>query len=798
MLRAAFDAHGGVEVDTQGDAFFIAFPTAVGALSAATDAIGGLEGGPISVRVGLHTGTPLLTDEGYVGEDVHRAARIAASGHGGQVLVSASTAALVDREVLQDLGEHRLKDLSAPERIYQLGDDEFPALKSLYRTNLPIPGTTFLGRERELAEVLALLERDDVRLLTLTGPGGTGKTRLALQTAAAAGDAYPDGVFWVPLAALSDPRLVVETAAGVLGAKGDLAAYIADKHLLLLFDNFEHVVDAASDIAVVLGACPHVRVMVTSREPLHVSGEQEYPVPPLVHAEGVEFFCARATAIKPGFVPDEAVSAICSRLDELPLALELAAARVRALTPTQILERLEHRLPLLTGGARNLPERQRTLRATIEWSYALLSEAQQTLCARLAVFHGGCTLEAAEQLTGADLDTLQSLVEKSLVRLAEDRYGMLETIREYAAEQLEGSSKGNALRDRHAQYFHELAEVAEPHLGRARYRGPDAISRQWLAALHAEHGNLRAALERLQDAGETQSALQMAGALREFWFEAKGTLEGSRYLEAMLAADTRPTAARAEALLAAAEFRAVESVAGGENAAPEASLEAYVDEALAIHDALGDRAGRAQALWIRADLLAMSDPPAAVKVMEDAVLVLAELDDPYAHLEATRYVYWLLGLAGEDAGRRSGLEEVVARAREIDAPRTEAIALGMLAMIAVKENRDEDALSLVHEHLRRSDALDPLRLTASLFRAGFVLARTGYVAPAIRLLAASQALSEEIGARQPWLVDDAATIAGRLRKEVGDTAFEADWEEGRKLTFDEAVALALEETKPRG
>ena len=441
-MRAAFAAHGGAEVDTQGDAFFVAFPTAPGALAAAAASLDGLAGGPISVRIGLHTGTPLLTDEGYVGEDVHRAARIAACGHGGQVLVSISTAALVDSEVLHDLGEHRLKDLSAPERIYQLGEAEFPALKSLYRTNLPIPATSFLGRETELFEVAALLARDDVRLLTLTGPGGTGKTRLALQAAAEASDAYPDGVFWVPLAPLRDSALVLEEAARAVGANDGLAEHVADKKLLLLLDNFEHLLDAAAGLAGPLAICPNLRLIVTSREPLHLSGEQEYPVPPLASNEGVELFSSRARAIRPDYVPTAAVAEICRRLDDLPLALELAAARIKALSPEQILERLEQRLPLLTGGARDLPERQRTLRATIEWSHDLLQESEQRLFARLAVFRGGCTLDAAEDICDADLDTLQSLVDKSLLRHNEERYWMLETIREYATEKLDESGAG--------------------------------------------------------------------------------------------------------------------------------------------------------------------------------------------------------------------------------------------------------------------------------------------------------------------------------------------------------------------
>ncbi|HUF01720.1 MAG TPA: adenylate/guanylate cyclase domain-containing protein, partial [Gaiellaceae bacterium] len=289
VIRETCTAEAGVEVDTQGDAFFFAFPTAPGALAAAAAFTAALAPGKVRVRVGLHTGTPLLAEEGYVGDDVHRAARIAAAGHGGQVLVSSSTAQLVELE-LTDLGEHRLKDLSAPERIYQLGDCEFPALKSLYRTNVPIPATPFLGRERELQEVVQLLSAEDARLLTLTGPGGTGKTRLALQAAGLASDAYPDGVWWIPLAPLRDPTLVLATAAQTLGSKNGLAEHIADKAMLCLFDNFEQVVEAAPELAALVTACPNLHVLVTSREVLRVPGEQTYPVPPLEPREGAELF----------------------------------------------------------------------------------------------------------------------------------------------------------------------------------------------------------------------------------------------------------------------------------------------------------------------------------------------------------------------------------------------------------------------------------------------------------------------------------------------------------------------------
>ena len=538
VIREACTRHGGVEVDTQGDAFFLAFPTAPGALAAAGEMTAALASGQIQVRVGLHTGTPLLTDEGYVGGDVHRAARIAAAGHGGQVLVSASTAPLVEIE-LTNLGEHRFKDLDAPERIYQLGDGEFPELKSLYRTNLPVPATPFLGRERELVEVVGLLE--GTRLLTITGPGGMGKTRLASQAAGLASDSYPDGVWWIPLAPLRDPALVLETAAQVVGSTGGLAEHIAGKAMLLLFDNFEHVAEAAAELASLLASCPNLDLLVTSREPLHVTGEQEYPVPPLAHEEAVGFFLARARAIRPDFRADGAVSEICSRLDDLPLALELAAARVKALSSTQILERLEQRLPLLTGGARDLPERQRTLRATIEWSHDLLTPEEQQLFSRLAVFLGGCTLEAAEEVAEAELDTLHSLVDKSLVRHTGDRYWMLETIREYAGERLRASGDLEATERRHAEHFLALAVSANLSL--------DTPGEQRFDVAISDEGNLRAALRWAQTQGEIEFGLELAVALDYFWFT-NHPQEGARWFAFLLGAEAAvPEALRLQATM---------------------------------------------------------------------------------------------------------------------------------------------------------------------------------------------------------------------------------------------------------
>ena len=533
-LRDAWRRHDGVEVDTQGDAFFVAFARASDAVAAADEAQAALADGPVHVRMGLHTGEPLRAAEGYVGFDVHRAARIAAAGHGGQVLLSQATADLTGAEV-RDLGLHRLKDLSAPERLFQLGMDDFPPLKTLHETNLPVPATPFLGREREIGQIAELLARPDVRLVTLSGPGGSGKTRLALQAAAAAADDYDRGVWWVPLASLADAALVETAASQALGSKDTLSAAVGDKRLLLVLDNFEHLLDAATDVAETIGSCPRLTVLITSREPLHIDGEWEVAVDPLREREAVELFVQRALAVSSDFSANGEVADICRRLDCLPLAIELAAARVKVLSPAVLLERLEHRLPLLGGGSRSAPERQRTLRATIAWSHDLLAPAEQDLFARLAVFAGGCTLEAAETICGADVDGIASLLDKSLLRRTGDRYWMLETIREFATERLDALADAPALRNRHATWYVELTEQARPEL-----RARDA--RTWLERLDAEHANLRAALEHLLDSGDADGALRLSGAIWPYWQTRGHWTEGRRYLTAAvtLGADLDP------------------------------------------------------------------------------------------------------------------------------------------------------------------------------------------------------------------------------------------------------------------
>ncbi|MCY7304218.1 MAG: adenylate/guanylate cyclase domain-containing protein [Thermoleophilia bacterium] len=777
ILRAAFSAHGGVEVDTQGDAFFVAFPTAPGALRAAADSMEGLASGPICVRVGIHTGTPLLTDEGYVGVDVHRAARIAASGHGGQVLVSSSAAPLIGTGELRDLGEHRLKDLSAPERIYQLGGKDFLPLKSLYRTNLPIPATPFLGRENELAEVLRLLE--DARLLTLTGPGGTGKTRLGLQAAAEAAEHYPDGIFWVPLAPLRDPELVLATAGQALGAEDGLAAHLADKSLLLLFDNFEHVVEAATGLSELLASCPNLHLLVTSRELLRVPGEQVYPVSPLEPKDGTELFLARARAVLPSFVASDAVAELCTRLENLPLALELAAARARVLSPEQLLERLSQRLDLLKAG-RGVDPRQQTLRATIEWSHELLDADEQQLFARLAVFVGGCTLKTAEAVCDADLDILESLVDKSLVRVREgNRFWMLETIREYAVERLEDSGEAPDLGRRHAEHFLALGEEAEPYTHR--------VDATWLDRLDREADNLRAALDWFEAFEETQLVLRLAGALMDYW-GAKGYLaEGHRRLEDALAADDSPTAARAKALNAAADMQI------GQGDAARARLRA--EQGLALHRQLGNTWGVAASLFLLGSCEADDQEfERARQLWEESAHLFHQAGDSFQTLLATRMLAWAYDELGESDRARGLIEDVLEQARATGDKHLQVHALESLAHTAAPEGRLEEAAALLREayELNR-DLGDRFRQAILVCRFARVLAFAGRAGTAAKVLASGETLHEEMGASpMGWLRrgnDQALTL---IHAGLDEAAFAEAWEQGRKLTADEAVALALD------
>jgi predicted ATPase len=769
ILRSAFTAHGGVEVDTQGDAFFIAFPTATGAVGAAAEAVDALGAGPIRVRIGVHTGTPHLTEEGYVGEAVHLGARVAAAGHGGQVLLSKETRELVSAE-LTDLGEHRVKDFVEPVWVFQLGQERFPPLKTLSNTNLPRPASSFVGRDREIAEIVALLH-DETRLLTLAGPGGSGKTRLAIEVAAELVPEFRNGVFWVGLATLRDSALVIGTIAQTLGAKDGLAEHIGERELLLLVDNLEQVVEAAPELGTLLEVCPNLKLLVTSRDLLRVRGEVVYAVPPLAEPEAVELFSSRSR-----LEADATIAELCRRLDSLPLAVELAAARTNALSPAQILERLSQRLDLLKGG-RDAEARHQTLRATIEWSYDLLAPDERNLFARLAVFRGGCRLEAAEEVADADLDTLQSLVEKSLLRQSEERFWMLETISEYAAERLEDSGEADELHRRHAEWFLARAEEAYPHL-----RGRPT---EWLNRLEREHDNLRAALDWLEASGETQLALQLAGALYRFWYLRGHFTEGRPRLERLLEVDANRTAARARALNGAAAMAA--------STGDPATARLRSEEALALHRQMDDAWGIAYSVF----MLGMAatedaDWTRARTHFEESLARFRELGDEHYALVAADGVAWTSGELGDPERRRAGHEDVLRQAR---AQRDWAIAaseLDQLARFARDEGRVDDSVSMLAESLRiKRDLEMPGQIVENLSRFAETLAVAGRTETAAQLLGAAEALREEIGGSHSWVEEGNEKTMAQLRTELDDASLAEALAQGRRLTVDDAVALAL-------
>ena len=782
-LRHAFARHGGVEVDTQGDALFVAFPTAPGALAAAREGIKALARGPIHVRIGLHTGTPLLTDEGYVGPDVHKGARIAAAGHGGQVLVSAATAQLVEDADLHDLGQHRLKDLTAPERIFQLGTLEHPPLKTLHQTNLPIPATPFLGREAELREINKLLADPRIRLVTLTGTGGTGKTRLALQAAADAADGFPHGVWWVPLAPLRDPQLVLPTVAQAVGASSDLAEQISDKRLLLLLDNFEHLAEAAPDLAPLVARCPNLTLLVTSREPLHLTGEHEYAVDPLEPAQAAELFMTRAVAARRDFTADGEVALICARLDHLPLAIELAAARVKVLSPSALLARLEQRLPLLAGGSRDLPERQRTLRATIEWSHELLTDDEQGHFARLSVFRGGCTFDAAESIADADLDTMGSLVDKSLVRMRDDRLWMLETIREFALERLGASGEADALRRRHAEHFLDLAQEAAVHVR--------TDSRAWIDRLEHEHDNLRAALDHFESGTEARSLQRLAGALWRFWYLHSHFAEGRRRIEAALARDSSPTPERATLLLGAS----VMSVGLGDIT----SGLRYAEEGLALEQTLGNDWGIAYATMMMGNCLSEAhdesrDLAAAREKLRESARLFQAIDDRHYALIAHHNQAWITQDLGDAAEAKRMHEESLLMAREIGNESIEADALAQLGLVARDEGRLDDAIALLQSATRIDASIGMhLNVATQLGRLSSVLVRRGDAAWAATLLAASDGLRAQLGGKTEWWAAQRnAETLELIHTALGAAATERLLARGATLSAEEAVALALD------
>jgi predicted ATPase/class 3 adenylate cyclase len=844
VLRAAFDEHDGREVGTEGDSFFVAFSSAPAAVAAAVRGQRVLAAEPwppdaeVRVRMGMHTGEATLSAKTYAGLHVHRASRVASVAHGGQVLISDATRTLVEHDLpggveLRDLGEHRLKDLERPERLWQLVisglRNDFPLISSLDATpnNLPTRLTTFLGREREITEVGALLAEN--RLLTLTGPGGTGKTRLSLEVAGRALRHYPDGVHFVELAAITDPDLVMPTVAQALNLpdRGGgtpterLVDHLGELKVLLVLDNFEQVLDAAGAVGHLLSTCPHLSVIVSSRSALHVSGEQEYPVPPLAvpdpahlpslaqlsQYESVALFIERARSVRPDFevtnVNAPAVAEICVRLDGLPLAIELAAARIRILTPQAMLARLNDRLGLLAGGSRDLPERQQTLRGAIAWSHDMLDEEDRALFAALSVFVGGASLDlvervCADDLSGDALDALASLVEKSLVRQqegvgGEPRFEMLETIREFAAEQAIARGRRDDLRSAHAAAYADLADSAA-----AEIMGPR--KRQWLDRLEEEHDNLRAAIGWALESKEAEIALRLTSRLWRFW-QMRGYLtEGLQRVEEALSAGGASDypVLMADALSAAAGI----AYWLGDTERSRVFYEREVE----TRGAIDDRPGLAEALyglsfaWQVELPLSEKATQAATEAVHRAIEIYTELGDEPG-IGRCEWGLGNLAYAMDDvAAAREHAGHALDVFRRIGDDFMVGWATFTLATTALAEEKAVDGGSAT----LRSEARDALREALRIFAAaqdvsGYALVldglslvafRDGDLPRAARLAGAVRRLERVTGT--------GLNIWNRGILEFDpDTAFAeptlaAAYAAGEHMTDDEAVAYALQ------
>ena len=774
LLREAFERYGGYEVDEEGDAFFVAFgsaPEAVAAAARAQRALASAEwpdGGAIRVRMGLHTGAPVPAPPKYIGIDVHKAARIMAAAHGGQVLVSAVTAEVVGAK-LRQLGEHRLKDFDEPIALFQLGDGEFPPLKTISNTNLPRPVSSFVGRATEVADVIALLQSGS-RLVTLTGPGGSGKTRLAIESAADLVGEFKAGVFWVGLAPLRDSALVLQTVAQALGAKEELQAHIGERELLLLLDNLEQVIDAAPELAGLLESCPNLRLLITSRELLRVRGEAEYEVLPLADPEAVELFCARAQ-----IDPEPAIDELCRRLDNLPLALELAAARAKVLSPNGILERLSQRLDLLRGG-RDADPRQATLRAAIEWSHDLLDEQEQRLFRQLGVFAGSFDLDAAETVADADLDVLTALVDKSLVRQTEDgRFFMLETIHELAVEQLEISG-GDAIRDRHAN--HAIDQAAEP------LRGWRPV---WIDSIGRSYADFRAALEWLQEHGAEARFTMLVCRLASYWDSVGDLSEGRRWIESMLSTTRVVTAERIHARNLLSQALRLQG------AFPEAR--AQTDLARAEATELGDVDALADSVAHRGAIeYADHELDKAWAHFEEAITLLEQIDDQ-SLLPVIRHDLGLIALAkGDLPEARALFERVLEEAVGQGYSGLEANALGSLGLVALGEERAEEALDRFREAFPLYFELKGQAMPAAMDAYGVAAALSlrGEVGRARALVAAVDAYLDRIGGvpegpQASAREDVISTAADRLSASVVEAARVT----GSGLPLEKAVAEAL-------
>ena len=878
ILSEATEKRGGYVFKTVGDAFCCAFLTTPDALEAALEAQRALLGeewegtGSIRVRMALHTGAAEEREGDYFGPPLNRVARLLSAAHGGQVLLSLPAQELVRDQLpagtsLRDLGEHRLKDLFRPERVFQLVSpdlpSEFPPLRTLeaYRNNLPLQPTPLVGREKEVSEVCDLLRQDETRLLTLTGPGGIGKTRVALQAAADLLEDFPEGTFFAPLATLTEAELllpavvetleVMETAERPLDES--LKDYLSERRLLLVLDNFEQVLGAAPTVTELLSAAPGLKVLATSRAPLGLYGEHEFPVPPLsmpdlkrppplerlTQYEAVGLFLERARALKPDFsITNEsapAVAEICVRLDGLPLAIELAAARIRMLPPKALLARLDNRLKLLTGGARDLPVRQRTLRGTIEWSYDLLEESEKSLFARLSVFSGGRTLGAIEAVCDKEgdlpvdtFDGVSSLLEKSLLRQeegagGEPRFVILETIHEFARGKLQDSGEAEEIKRAHAEYFLVLAEEANQGL-----KGANQL--EWLERLEAEHDNMRAALSWALEHKEAEEALRLGGALSWFWLMRGHYSEGRRWLEGALAMDRR----------GAPEVRAMAQVGVGALAQEQGDFdraEEACEEGLELLAHEGREASEAKLYlliclgWV---ISSREDPERAIQLFEESLALSRGLRDTWGlggsllglatafhyrgdHLRATELFEKSIdhfreqgdkqGLANclnnlgmvvysqgdlERAGKLT--EEAVALFRELGARGDISLVLYNLGWIALLQNDLGKAAQIFRESLAPAWDLGLNREVQSALEGFACLAGAqGEAERAAKLWGAAQALHEAKGIpRDTDFLAEADARISVVRSGMGEQAWQEAWRKGRAMAIEEAVSYALE------
>jgi predicted ATPase/class 3 adenylate cyclase/Tfp pilus assembly protein PilF len=745
VVRRACEHQAGVEVGTYGDSFFVAFRTAPQAAVAAVEAQRGLAGLGLAVRMGLHTGSPLLAGDDYVGLDVHRAARICAAAHGGQVLLSQVTSELVTAQV-RDVGEHRLKDLAEPQRLFQLLApglrEDFPPPRSL-GGRIPHPSTRLVGRRLELAELEGLVEAG-TRLLTLLGPGGIGKTRLALELAAEASARLGLGVYVVEAAALDDLDLLREAIGRELGigegglTAGSLAEHVLDRETLLVLDNLEQL-DAAPLAVELLAAAPRLRILATSRVPLRVAGEYRYEVRPLSDREGVELFLARARSAGASVVDDHALHEICARLDGLPLAIELAAARARVYPPAALLRRLDRRLWLLTGGPRDAPERQRTLRAAIAWSFDLLEEPEQEAVAALAVFQGGFTFEAAEEVAGAGAELVEALVERSLVRAeergGEPRFQQLETIREFGRERLESLGRSEAAARLHAEHFARLAADAEQAL-------TGSEQEVWLDRLEREHENLRAAL-RYAHAHDLELGLVLTGSLWRYWEARNHLREIGTWLDAAFedGADS-PTPGRARALLVAGRI----STYDGRYEAAVAQFERSLEIARTSGDDFTSAFALAQLGWIE---IARGDYAKAERLCREAVEIARAAADPWMLGSTLAILAGALLEQGELEAARGLLRESVVEARKRGDKRALANQLMNVAWAGIVASEPAEARLLYEESLELARELDDVTLVASgLYGLGLEANEAGDRVRARSLLAEALELQRETGERQ--------------------------------------------------